>query len=71
MGTRVIKRFLRLKEVSNRVGYSRSRIYELVKAGQFPIPLQLGGRAIAWLESDVDTWMDARVAASREKQKGN
>lgn len=54
-------RFLRLTEVRARVPYSRATIYRLIAAGQFPRPYSLGGRAVAWLESEIDAWIEARV----------
>ena len=54
-------RFLRLAEVKNRVGYGRASIYRLIAAGQFPKPHSLGARAVAWLESEIDAWIEARV----------
>jgi prophage regulatory protein len=56
-------RFLRLSEVRNRVPYSRATIYRLITAGQFPQPYSLGARAVAWLESDVTAWIEARLSA--------
>ncbi len=58
-------KFLRLAEVRNRVPYSRSTIYQLVAQGRFPKPINLGARAVAWLESDIDEWIAARVGNSR------
>ncbi len=58
-------RFLRLTEVQKRVPYSRSSIYHLASLGEFPKPLNLGARAVAWLESDIDEWIAARVAKGR------
>jgi prophage regulatory protein len=54
-------RFLRLPEVKNRVPYGRASIYRLMAAGQFPRPYSLGARAVAWLESDIDSWIESRV----------
>lgn len=54
-------RFLRLSEVRRRVPYGRASIYRLIAAGQFPRPYSLGARAVAWLESDIDAWIEARV----------
>lgn len=55
----------RLPDVLNRVGYSRSTIYQLITQGKFPKPINLGARAVAWLESDIDEWIAARVGNSR------
>jgi len=54
-------RFLRLSEVRNRVPYSRATIYRLITAGRFPRPYSLGARAVAWLESEIDAWIEARI----------
>jgi len=54
-------RFLRLAEVRNRVGYGRATIYRLMTAGEFPLSYSLGARAVAWLESDIDAWIESRV----------
>lgn len=62
MGT---EQFLRLPAVVQRTGYSKSRIYALAKKGEFPAPVAIGQRATAWLESEVNNWMQARIAASR------
>jgi prophage regulatory protein len=54
-------RFLRLSEVRNRVGYGRATIYRLMAAGEFPRSYSLGARAVAWLESEIDAWIEGRV----------
>lgn len=55
----------RLPDVLKRVGYSRSTIYQLIAEGKFPKPISLGERAVAWLESDIDAWIAARVENAR------
>jgi prophage regulatory protein len=54
---------LRLPHVEARLRVSRSTIYELVARGLLARPIKLTGRAVGWLESDVDAYIDARVAA--------
>lgn len=63
--TRAPGRFLRLPEVIARTGLSRSTIYVRLDEGRFPRPVSLGGRAVGWIESEVDEWMRERIAASR------
>ena len=58
-------RILRLPDVLARTGLSRSTIYVRVANGTFPKPVPLGARAVGWIESDVDTWIRERIAASR------
>ena len=55
------RKFLRLPEVLSRTGYRRSNIYLLMSLGRFPKSIPLGGRAVAWLESEVDEWMESRI----------
>ncbi|NKI72513.1 AlpA family phage regulatory protein [Collimonas pratensis] len=56
---------LRLPQVKERTGLSRSTLYSLIKDGKFAAPIPIGARAVGWLSSDIDTWIDARVKASR------
>ena len=58
------ERFLRLPEVQERTGFSRSFIYKSVNDKTFPSPRKVGGRASVWLESEVNTWM-SRVAGDK------
>jgi prophage regulatory protein len=60
-------RLIRLKEVMNRTGYSRSWIYELIKVHEFPTQIQLGPRAIAFIESEIDEWINDKIYYSRNK----
>jgi len=48
---------MRLKEVMNNTGLARSTIYKYIAETQFPKPVPLGGRAVAWLESEVQDWI--------------
>lgn len=57
---------IRLPQVKNRTGLSRSTIYSLIKVGQFKAPISLGARAVGWLDSDVDEFIAARIKASRK-----
>jgi prophage regulatory protein len=56
---------LRLKNVKNRTGLSRSTIYERIKAGTFPVQVMLGPRSVGWLESDINAWISVQVERSR------
>ena len=58
-----ITRLLRRPEVESRTGLSRSSIYSLMDQGEFPRPRRIGKRAVAWLETDVEHWLGARVEA--------
>lgn len=62
-------RLLRRREVERMTSLSRSEIYRRLAAGEFPVAVRLGAhpqsKSVAWLESDIVAWIDARVAASR------
>ena len=36
---------------------------ERIKQGDFPRPVKLGPRAVAWLDSEVEEWMYSRLKA--------
>jgi prophage regulatory protein len=67
METQTTSKLLRRPQVEAKVGLRRSSLYDLLKRGEFPQPIKIGERCIAWLESEIDTWIAQRVLASREK----
>ena len=58
---------LRLPQVIQRTGYLRSSIYEKIALGTFPTPVHLGPRAVAWISSEIDQWIDERVKERDQK----
>ena len=48
---------LRLKQVQGRTGLSRSTIYDRMGKGTFPRSINLGARAVGWLESEINAWL--------------
>lgn len=55
------ERFLRLSDVKERTGLSRSTIYLNISQGKFPQNINLGPRCVGWLESEIDEWIQARI----------
>jgi prophage regulatory protein len=53
-------RLLRLPQVSDLTGLSRTSIYRLERSGAFPRRVRLGLRTVAWHESSVVAWIAAR-----------
>ncbi|HKN12798.1 MAG TPA: AlpA family phage regulatory protein [Candidatus Binatus sp.] len=52
---------LRLDEVLRRVGNPhRSTVWRWIAQGHFPPALHLSPRRLAWRESDVEAWLEAR-----------
>ena len=56
---------LRRKQVQQRTGLSRTTIYLRIAQGTFPKTVSLGARAVGWMESEIDEWLNARVGMSR------
>lgn len=56
----------RLNDVKSIVGLSRSSIYAMMATGNFPKSIPLGLRSVGWLESDIQDWIDSKVASSKE-----
>lgn len=51
-------RLIRLKEVMKISGLSRSGIYKFIKEGKFPKSVSLGVRSVAWVEQEVQDWVE-------------
>jgi len=58
-------RFLRLPDVIAKTGLSRSTIYERMAEGTFPSAINLGGRSVAWIEAEIDDWINSQIQKSR------
>ncbi|CZX26699.1 AlpA family transcriptional regulator [Salmonella enterica] len=58
---------IRLPEVLKRTGFGKAWIYRLISEGRFPAPVKIGVRAVAFVESEVDEWIQSVIEASRIK----
>ncbi|WP_374555097.1 AlpA family transcriptional regulator [Aquitalea pelogenes] len=54
-------KFLRLKDVLEKTGLSRSTLYQLMSDSAFPQSVSLGERCVGWVESEIDDWMLAKI----------
>ena len=54
--------FLRVREVKERTGKSRSSLYKDITDGLLTKPLRIGVRAVAWPEHEIEKIMQARLA---------
>ncbi len=55
---------LRLPEVKARTGLSRSSIYLRMANDDFPRSISLGGRAVGWLEADIERWLTLKIESA-------
>ena len=60
------EKILRLPNVLDRTGLSRSTVYLRVTEGRFPRPVSLGARAVGWIETEVEEWIARQIKVSRE-----
>mgnify|MGYP000900432692 CR=1 FL=1 len=56
---------IRRKQVEAQTGLPRSTLYKLIANGDFPAPVRLTVKAVAWVRADVDSWIAGRIAASK------
>ena len=63
-------KILRLSQVKERTGLSKSTIYQRMLEGRFPVKISLGGgHAVGWLESEIDEYLSKLISQSREERK--
>ena len=56
----MMNKILRLPEVKQSTGLSRSTIYLRMANNEFPKSISLGGRAIGWFELDIQNWLEEK-----------
>jgi prophage regulatory protein len=59
--TNTIERLLSLKQVREIIPFSPMQLYRLQKSGEFPRRIKIGKHRIAWRESDIQKWIEAKV----------
>ena len=62
---------LRLTDVIAMTGLSRSTIYLRMVQGKFPNKINLGSRAVGWISSEVNEWIEERIRESRKLETTN
>jgi len=58
---KMTNKILRLPEVIQRTGLSKSRIYKLMKDDKFPKTILLSDRAVGWIEKELDNWIESKI----------
>ena len=56
---------IKLPTVKERTTLSTSELYRRIEAGTFPAQIKLGAKAVAWIEHEVDAWIEQHISASR------
>jgi prophage regulatory protein len=54
-------RIIRLPEMIQRVGFGKTKIYDLIKKGQFPgqAKMLIGSRTAGWYEDEIDVYVES------------
>jgi prophage regulatory protein len=65
MSTHQHRALWKRRQVEQQTGVSRSHLYALMQKGEFPRPVRLSARAVAWDSVAVLAWIDGRIAASQ------
>ena len=55
--------FIRLPAVLQKVGMSKSHIYDLITQDKFPKPVKVSPRISCWVAAEVDQWVQERIDA--------
>ena len=66
-------RLLRITEVLNISGLSRATLYREIALHDFPAPLRISARSVAWLQDEVMQWVESRIqlrAADQHAEAG-
>jgi len=60
---------MRLKEIIEKTGLSRSTIYNLISQGRFPKQIELGARSVGWVDAEIDEWLETKVVHRNAQQE--
>ena len=52
---------LKINAVRSRTKLSVPSVYRLIKEGKFPKPINMGERAVAWIEDEIEEWLLAKL----------
>jgi len=64
-------RLIRLKQVMECTGLARSTVYKFIAEGDFPKPVKLGARMVAWVESEIQDWIQEKIEQRQLSGAGN
>jgi prophage regulatory protein len=57
---------IRLNKVEDKTGLKKSMVYDLISKDEFPKPIKIGDRAVAWIDREVDQWVQNKIPESRQ-----
>lgn len=60
-----MEQMLAIAGVENVVGLKKSKIYQLIKEGEFPSGLKLGTRTRRWPSSQIQGWINKKIGGEK------
>ena len=48
---------------TGRTGLGKTSVYAMMRTGEFPRPVAISERAVAWKSDDIDNWINSRSVA--------
>jgi prophage regulatory protein len=67
--TQIHPRLLRIRGLVVYTGLSRSTLYRLIRAGDFPAPIRLTRATVAWIVAEIDRWLDQRLTTGGRRTR--
>lgn len=64
-------KILRIQETCSKIALSRTTLWRLCQQADFPKPINLGGRAVGFLEHEIDQWLESQAAARSVSLRGD
>lgn len=73
MTSGIFRRLIRMRELPEITGLSRTELYRRIKSGTFPQPIRIGAQSVAWRSSDINRWLDSPMTfrAEADLENGN
>jgi prophage regulatory protein len=65
----MIRKLMKIRDVAEATGRSRSTIYELMKEGNFPQPVKVGAKSVRWVEDEIAEFNEHLIAL-RDSEQG-
>lgn len=64
-------RVLNSNEIMEKTGLSKTTIWRLERAGNFPQRINLSNRRTGWPEEEIDAWLDSRPRGIKAEKVSN
>lgn len=60
-----LNNLIKLTSVKSMTGLSKSSIYAMMQKGSFPKNILIGERGVAWIEGEIQKWIEFKINLSR------